>query len=109
MPFPTLKDDGQTVTLDLHGASVDEAEGLALRVVAEARRRGRSSVRLIHGSSTSGGGRQTIKSALRTLLDDGRLGVSPGNAIAGEDTIVISLGHAGQPDPRILTLTDLLR
>ncbi|MDZ4699440.1 MAG: Smr/MutS family protein [Rhodothermales bacterium] len=109
MPFPTLKDDGQTVTLDLHGASVDEAEGLALRAVAEARRRGRSSVRLIHGSSTTGGSRRTIKETLHELLREGRLGVSSANSHVGEDTLLISLGHAGRHDPRILTMTDLLR
>ncbi|MEZ4701163.1 MAG: Smr/MutS family protein [Rhodothermales bacterium] len=109
MPFPTLSDDGQTVTLDLHGATVDEAVRLAQRAVSEARRRGRSSLRLIHGSSTSGGGRRTIKSAVTDLLLDGRLGIPASNAVAGDDVLVLSLGHAGRPDPRPITLLDIQR
>ena len=104
-----LRDDGQTVTLDLHGARVEEAVGLARRAVAEARRRGRSSIRLVHGSSTTGDGRRTIKDALHDLLHEGHLGVSMGSTIVGEDTLLISLGHAGRSDPRPITLLELHR
>ncbi len=78
MPYPTLDDDGQTVTLDLHGATVDEALGLARRVVAAAARRGRRNVRIIHGRSTSDRPTRdrTIKQALHDLLDRGALDVT---------------------------------
>ena len=71
MPHPTLEDDGRTVTLDLHGASVPEAMALVDRVVAEAARRGRATVKIIHGQSTSAplGARPTIKQSLHDALD----------------------------------------
>ncbi len=53
MVYPRLTDDGRCVVLDLHGVRVAEARALVLRVVAEAARRGRAQVRLIHGSSTT--------------------------------------------------------
>ena len=53
MPYPRVDDDGQTVTLDLHGAPVDEAVRLARRLVREAARRGRRTVKIVHGQSTS--------------------------------------------------------
>jgi hypothetical protein len=108
MPYPTLRDDGRTVTLDLHGATVEEAERLAERAATEARRRGRSTLRLVHGSSTTDGVRRTIKSALHALLAGGRLGATTGQAIAGEDVLVLSLDPAGRTDPRVLSLNELL-
>ncbi|WP_412067715.1 Smr/MutS family protein [Rubrivirga sp. IMCC43871] len=70
--MPRLDDDGRSVTLDLHGASVPDALGLADRTVEAAALRGRPTLRIVHGTSTSGrGAERTIKSALHAALDRG--------------------------------------
>ncbi len=73
--MPRLDDNGTTVTLDLHGASVNDALDLIRRTTALAAERGRTTLRVIHGSSTSDAlaRNRTIKHALHDLLDDGDL------------------------------------
>ena len=73
--MPRLDDDGHTVTLDLHGALVEDALALTVRLVREAARRGRTTVKLVHGHSTSSRLYQnrSIKHALHDLLDRGTL------------------------------------
>ena len=60
-----LTDDGQTVRLDLHGATVEAAmRGVEAALIASTRR-GRHRLDLVHGASTTdASGRQTIKRAL---------------------------------------------
>ncbi len=53
MPAPTLLDDGRRITLDLHGATVDEAERLIRRTARLAAERGRSQLTVVHGTSSS--------------------------------------------------------
>ena len=107
MPYPRLDDDGQTVTLDLHGATVDEALALARRVVAEARRRGRANVRIIHGQSQRGT-RRTIREALYEALDHGTLGAGASSAWRGEGFVLLGLDvAAAPPDTRLLRLRDV--
>lgn len=110
MPFPTLNDDGQTVTLDLHGASVQDAEALVLRTVREARQRGRARVRLIHGHSTSSGSQaaRTIKHALHALLDGGRLNDHVADVWRAEGHIVLALVLTTPSDPRRIQLFDVM-
>jgi hypothetical protein len=110
MPFPTLNDDGQTVTLDLHGASVRDAEALALRTVQEAGRRGRARVRLIHGHSTSGGVQtaRTIKHALHALLDGEQLSAYVVDVWRAEGHIVLGLALPATSDPRRMKLFDVM-
>ena len=106
MPYPRLDDDGQTVTLDVHGATVDEALALARRVVAEAVRRGRPNVRIIHGASGRGG-RRTIREALYEALDRGTL--APGASHWRGDGFLL-LGFdvtAASVDARLLRLRDV--
>lgn len=73
MSYPTVTDDGTTLELDLHGATVDLALLLVNRAIREARHRGRSSIRIIHGRSTSDANpwNRTIKHALYDELDAG--------------------------------------
>lgn len=68
-----LVDDGSTVTLDLHGCSVDDGIFVLRRTLQEALRRGRTKVDVIHGSSTSLHSRQdrTIKNELMDRLQSG--------------------------------------
>ncbi|MDX1545368.1 MAG: Smr/MutS family protein [Rhodothermales bacterium] len=107
MPFPTLDDDGQTVTLDLHGAAVDDALALSIRVVEAAARRGRGTVRIVHGASTRGGGRRTIEQALHAHLDQGGFaGIA--SAWRGDGHLLLALPLASETDPTPLRLRDLL-
>jgi hypothetical protein len=109
MPYPSLRDDGRCVVLDLHGARVEEALSLALRVVAAAQSRGRAQVRLIHGSSTTDayGLRCTIKQVLRQALKEGRFAPYITQALATDTALILSLDITARPDPRKLQLSEL--
>ncbi|MEM8602053.1 MAG: Smr/MutS family protein [Bacteroidota bacterium] len=101
-----LSDDGSTVTLDLHRVRVGDAESLIRRTIELAGERGRSTVRLVHGSSTSGGGARTIKHLVHTLLDEGALPFVS-SAFRTQDYAILSLGLGTRRDPRRLTLNDV--
>lgn len=107
MPFPTLHDDGQTVTLDLHGATVDEALTLAHRVLLEAQHRGRSTLKLIHGHSTSGGRRRTIKQALHAELNDGILAHYAGRTFRAHGHLLLSLDATAHTDAARIRMADV--
>jgi DNA-nicking Smr family endonuclease len=68
-----FNDDGTTVTIDLHGCSIDDGLYIIRRTLQEAHHRGRSRVEVIHGSSTSDlhGYTRTLKNALRQGVDAG--------------------------------------
>ena len=108
MPRPRLDDDGTAVTLDLHGMTVDEADDLAFSVVVEAARRGRQTVRLIHGSSTfDEGAEHTIKAALYHALDAGDYDRHATSSFKMDGTLVLGLAPAPMPKSGRLRLTDL--
>lgn len=110
--MPSLHDDGRSVTLDLHGATVDEAIDLTTRTVHEAAQRGRSTLKLIHGSSTSRRRfrNRTIKHALHDLLDDGALGSLVTSAFRTENHVTCSLDvTTGTRDPAPIRLLDVVR
>lgn len=111
MPYPSLDDDGQSVTLDLHGATVQEAEDLAPKVVAEAARRGRDRVRIIHGSSTSSTRyrNRTIKHALYDLLEAGVLGPGIQSDLRSDDQLLLALDVSIQSDPSPIRLREIMR
>lgn len=108
MPFPTVKDDGVAVTLDLHGATLTEAERLIRRCVRLASSRGRSSVKLIHGTSTFDLDpyRPTIKSLVSELLRSGELADYVNDFFAFEGHTTISLTSSGESGLPI-RITDL--
>lgn len=110
MPSPRLNDDGHTVTLDLHGASVEEALDLAVRLVREAARRGRSSVKLVHGQSTSSRLYQnrTIKHALRDLMDRRTLDDVVVHVWRGDGHLLLALDVTASANPAPIRLFDLL-
>ena len=107
MPYPTVQDDGRTVTLDLHGATVDEALTLTVRALHESEHRGRSTLKLIHGHSTSAGRRRTIKQALHDALDAGELAHYQGRAFRARGHVLLSLDPTAAPDAHRIRMTDL--
>ena len=107
MGTPNVDDDGRVVTLDLHGATVEEAIDLTYRTLRLAEDRGRTRLKLIHGSSTTAGGARTIKSALHDLLDRGDLGSHATNVIRSENTLVLALDLTATADPTPIRLRDI--
>jgi DNA-nicking Smr family endonuclease len=105
---PRLTDDGRTVTLDLHGARIDEALGLVRRAARLAAARGRGSLKVVHGASTSGGSARTIRDALHALLDDGALAPDVADAVRFDGHALLGLRPAPRPDPPPLRLLDVL-
>ena len=92
---PRLTDDGSRPELDLHGCSVDEALQLARRLIIEANRYGRDSVRLIHGKSTSAPGKRTIKSALTELIDSRLLTMHVSSVLKSDGYMLVALRKTG--------------
>lgn len=109
LAHPRLDDDGQTVTLDLHGARVEEAERLAAAAVIEAARHGRQTLRLVHGHSTTGrwGEERTIKTALHAMLDAGAFRSHVTQSVRGEGHLLLGLAPAPTPARGRLRLADL--
>ena len=107
--MPRLDDDGQTVTLDLHGARVDEAERLALAAVVEAARRGRQTLRLVHGHSTTDrwGEARTIKTVLHRLVDEGTFGRHVASCVRGEGHLLLGLAPSPSPVQGRIALSSL--
>ena len=103
-----LQDDGTTVTLDVHGASVSEAENVIRTTTRIAAARGRSSLRVIHGASTSGGSyrNKTIKNVLEELLNRGSI-PNVTDHIQMDGVTLISLRASGKRDSRKISLFDV--
>ena len=109
MRRPTLTDDGRAVTLDLHGARVAEAEALAVGAARAASGAGRSTLRIVHGASTTDwdGGNRTVKTALLDLLNRGALDAWVADEHLTEGAMLLGLRASGAPDRQRLTLRDL--
>jgi hypothetical protein len=109
MSRPRINDDGQTVELDLHGVHVDESVAMIRRVARLASGRGRGTLRIIHGSSTSDplARNRTVRHALQELLDSGDLRPWVIDAVRYEGHTVIAL-NAGAINPTRLSRSDLL-
>lgn len=104
-----LVDDGQTVTLDLHGATVPEAVQLAEAAIVQAARHGRATVRLVHGASTSeSGDRTTIRSELRRLLAAGAFARHVSSSYLMEGAMTLGIAPAPSPVRGYVRLADLL-
>jgi len=107
MPVPSLVDDGRTVTIDLHGVPVEQAILMFERTLRLATQRGRSTVKAIHGSSTtSSADDRTIRNELRRYLDDSRL------TIVGQtyfdDFLIVGLPLTKQIRTDRIRLTDVI-
>lgn len=108
MRRPAIRDLGQTVELDLHGTSVRDAIILLRRTLMVCAARGRTSVKVIHGYSTSVRPRAnaTIRDMLYELLDEGSL-TDVQNHYRFEGSTILLLGHAGTADRRRITMRDI--
>ena len=109
---PRLTDDGRRPVLDLHGCSVAKALALTRALIVESVKRGRDSVELIHGSSTSHieDHRPTIRSALRKLISSGRMSLHVGQYLKRDASMVVALRRqTRQPDRRPITLQKISR
>lgn len=108
VPRPSVSDDGLSVTLDLHGARVDEAEDLVLAAAEVAAESGRSTLRVVHGTSTTDwdGGNRTVKTAVLALFDHGDLFPWVSSAYPTEGALLLGLRSSGH-DPRPITMADL--
>lgn len=102
-----LNDDGNAVTLDLHGVTVDDAERLIQRTARIAASRGRGRLTVIHGASTSDirYRNRTIRHALYDLLDSGAL-EDVTSDFRNEGSCLLGLA-AGPSDSRRITLADI--
>ncbi len=112
MMRPRLMDDGIRPELDLHGCTVNEALQLSRQLILESVRRGRDSVRLIHGKSTSAPGRRTIKSALTELIDSGQLTLHVSGTFKSDGHMIVALRRRGSRHASVsgrITLRNLRR
>ena len=109
MRRPTLSDDGRAVTLDLHGARTAEAEALVRSAARRAAGAGRSTLRIVHGASTTDwdGGNRTVKTAVLGLLASGALDAWITSEHRTDGAVLLGLDASGGPDRQRLTLDDL--
>ena len=108
MATPQLDDDGTTVTLDLHGLSVDEAIDITYSTLRLAEDRGRNRLKVIHGSSTTQAGhRRTIKNELHDRLDNGNLAAHATSVMRSRDTLTFVLDLTAASNPTPITLRDV--
>lgn len=107
--MPRLLDDGQVVTLDLHGARREEALRLVTRLVPLAARRGRAQVKVIHGHSTSSPlyRNDSIRHALYDLLDGGILSDYVRQQGRQEGVLLLALDLTTRPDKTRIQLRDV--
>ena len=111
MPGPVIHDDGSRVTVDLHGYRVHDAMRVVARVLQICKSYGRSSVRIIHGTSTSGKalGNKTIKEALYDALDRGDYSGTVTTNWREDGSILLALPILDRRNPKRITASDLER
>ena len=110
MRQPTVRDNGQQVELDLHGATISRAKSLIRSAVIICADRGRSTLKIIHGYSTSVDPRKTtsIRDELYIMLEAGDLTDVVGDH-RFEGSTILSLGMGSIPIRRRITLGDIER
>ena len=108
MKTPSVRDDGQRVSLDLHGATIRNAIILLRRTLMVSAARGRSTVRVIHGYSTSVNPRvrTSIRDELNRLLDEGSLSEVQ-NYFRLDGATILSLRLCNDVDRRPITIRDI--
>lgn len=107
-----LMDDGQRPVLDLHGCTIDQALALTRALIVESVKRGRDSIELIHGRSTSDalGHNRTIKNELYRQLDDGMMRTHVSQCLKRDSSMVVALRRqARQTDRRRISLREITR
>ena len=107
---PHLSDYGQRPELDLHGCTVDDAMALVHALIVKSTQRGRDSIKIVHGSSTTRRNetRRTIKRALHELLDSGRMHLHIAYCLRENGYTIVSLrSRSGRKDTRRITMNEL--
>lgn len=106
---PTLSDTGSAVTLDLHGARIHEAEDLVLSAARLAASRGRSTLRVVYGASTTDRdhSNRTVKTAVLAMVDAGDLDGWIASEHISEGHATFGLALTGANDSRRIALADL--
>jgi len=109
MARPSLHDNGQTVVVDLHGLSVAQALELVVEIVRVAGKRGRQSIRFIHGSSTSSRlyDNGTIKHTLSEWLEGAHKRGEIASWVAYGDESLVALPVSNTSDPNTISLLEL--
>ena len=106
--MPRLTDDGYTTTLDLHGLDIDRAIETLKRTLSLAHQRGRASLRVVHGSSSSDPAvrNRTIKHALYDLLESDQLPTVT-SSFRLDGATLLSLPVSADRDPQVIRLADV--
>ena len=108
---PRLLDYGERPELDLHGCTVQQAIQLVRALIVEASKRGRDSVKLIHGNSTSdaGGKNSTIKNEIHRLLDDNRMPSHVSQCLKSTSHVIVGLRRrTGRVNRQPIKVRDLV-
>ncbi len=102
-----LVDDGLKVTIDLHGYPVDESVAIVMRTIKLASIRGRSTVQVIHGSSTSDYDQtnRTIKSELHSMVRNQEFNIT--NSLFFDDYMLLSLPRTPGGDKSSISALDV--
>ncbi len=105
----SLRDDGEIVSIDLHGLNIDDAISICKKGIAEAYYRGRDKIKLIHGSSTSSLQfvNSTIKYRLYDLLQESSVQKQTSFVLKYEDYCVIGLRPDFEIDRDRITILDI--
>lgn len=109
MAYPKINDSGQSVELDLHGAPVRQATYLVENLVRLAKKRGRSSIKIIYGTSTSVDDpyAETVKHAVLDMLDSGSFDNEVSNFYTSDGAVTISIGLDQKVDRTKITIFDI--
>lgn len=103
-----LDDDGQRITLDLHGAAVGRAVEIAEATIVEAARHGRQTVRIVHGASTAERGEgRTIRSALREAVEAGDFDRHVTTYVFDDGSMLLGLAPSPRPVGTRIRLVDV--
>ena len=103
-----IRDNGTTVTLDLHGLSVDHALEVFDTAIQLSLERCRSSIKVIHGSSTSSSlySNRTIKNELASTIE-GHWASIVSSVFAMEDSVTIALPVSAPTNQKRITVSDV--
>ncbi len=109
MAYPRIKDDGNTVELDLHGASVPHGLHLVDQLLSLVNQRGRSSIKIIHGSSTSDDDvfADTLKNRISDKLTSGDYNNYVTSHWSTDEYVILSPAQASPLDRRPISIFDL--
>ena len=104
-----IQDDGELLTVDLHGFHLEKAESIVRKCVKEAYYRGRDRIKIIHGSSTSSlqFENSTIKFKVRTILQEQALQEMLNQVVQQDDCCIASLNPDFEIDRSKISSIDI--